>query len=70
MKLCRSFVRNAKMDLIPKFPVVKNSTVYFLVCPVCSSAFGVREDIGKTFEKGEKLSIGNFDLEELDEFNV
>lgn len=40
--------------------------VYMLVCPKCASMFGVDSKKGDQFSKGEKLSIGNFDLKELD----
>lgn len=59
---------NNKTDLIPKFPVVKPGTVFFLVCPSCSKIYGVDEQVGKKFKKGEPLSIGNFDLKELEKF--
>ena len=59
---------NGEKRLIPKFPIVKSGTVFFLVCPECSSVFGVNEEAGKVFSKGEKLAIGNFDLKELKKF--
>ena len=39
-----------------------------LVCPKCASVYTVEEARGKAFQKGEKLSIGNFDLKSLKEF--
>lgn len=44
------------------------NNVYFLVCPECSSVFTVDESRGDSFRKGEKLSIGNFDLKNLKKF--
>lgn len=52
-----------------KFPIPLDChTVYFLVCPSCASVFGVSEECGDSFKKGEKLSIGNFDLKQLKPF--
>lgn len=51
-----------------KFPPVNITLVHFLVCPKCASIFTVDEQKGKNFAKGEKLSIGNFDLKTLKEF--
>ena len=65
-----SVFSNKKMELKPEFPIVSNSNVYFLVCPNCSKVYGVDEQLGKTFKKGEKLSIGNFDLKELEVFKT
>ena len=61
---------NSDSRLIAELPLIKTGKVYFLVCPSCSSVFGVDEAKGKTFKKGEKLAIGNFDLKELQEFRV
>lgn len=69
-KVSFSVFSNGDMKLIPKFPLVKNGTVYFLVCPNCSKIYGVNENAGKNFKKGEKLSIGNYDLYELKEFRM
>ena len=69
-KVSFSVFSNGELRLVPKFPVVKNGKVFFLVCPACSSVFGVNEAQGKSFEKGETLSIGNFDLKELIEFKA
>lgn len=63
-----SVFTNGKLELIPKFPLVKGESVYFLVCPNCSAVYGVRESAGKTFREGEKLAIGNYDLKELEPF--
>lgn len=51
------------------FPFLNSKTVYFLVCPSCASVYTVDEAKGDEFRKGEKLSIGNFDLKELKSFN-
>ena len=61
---------NGEMDIVPEFPIIKNGTVYFLVCPSCAKVYGVEETTGKNFKKGEKLSIGNFSLTELKEFKA
>lgn len=51
------------------FPFLNSKTVYFLVCPNCASIYTVDETKGDEFRKGERLSIGNFDLKELKSFN-
>ena len=48
--------------------LLDTQTVYFLVCPECASVYTVEEARGKAFQKGEKLSIGNFDLKSLKKF--
>ena len=65
-----SVFSNGELDIIPELPILKNGTVYFLVCPSCSKLYGVDEKVGNSFKKGEKLSIGNFDLKELKEFKA
>ena len=69
-KVSLSVYSNKGFDLIPEFPIIKNKTVFFLVCPECASVFGVDEALGKSFKKGEKLAIGNFDLKELEAFDI
>lgn len=64
-----SVYSNDAFTIIPNFPLVKNNTVFLLVCPECASVFGVDESAGKTFKKGEALAIGNYDLKALTEFN-
>ena len=59
---------NIENRLDAKFPFIKSSNVYFLICPNCASVYTVDEVKGKNFDKGEKLSIGNFDLKTLKEF--
>lgn len=59
---------NIEKRLDVKFPFIKSNNVYFLICPKCASVFTVDESKGKTFDKGEKLSIGNFDFKTLKEF--
>ena len=60
-----SVFTNLDTKLIPQLPVVKFENVYFLVCPKCSAVFGVDNQNGKLFRKGEKLAIGDFDLKDL-----
>ncbi len=60
---------NIENRLSPSFPFVNSKDVYFLVCPECASIFTVDESKGKTFAKGEKLAIGNFDFKTLKKFN-
>lgn len=69
-KVVMSVYSNGETRLDAEFPFVKSGNVYFLVCPKCASVFGVDEVKGKNFKKGEKLSIGNFDLKELDKYEV
>lgn len=45
------------------------TSVYFLICPECSSVFTVDEANGDKFKKGDKSSIGADDLKLLTEFN-
>lgn len=59
---------NIENRLNAKFPFIKSNQVYFLICPKCASVFSVDEAKGKSFDKGEKLSIGNFDFKTLKEF--
>lgn len=63
-----SVFTNANFCLKSEFPIVKIEDVYFLVCPECAGVFGVDNAKGKSFKKGEILSIGNYDLNELKEF--
>lgn len=64
-----SVFSNLDTRFIAKFPLIHSENVYFLVCPKCSAVFGVDNQNGKLFKKGEKLAIGDFDLKELREFN-
>lgn len=59
---------NIENRLDSKFPFIDTKNVYFLICPKCASVFTIDEIKGQTFDKGEKLSIGNFDLKSLKEF--
>lgn len=59
---------NFERRLAPKLTLLDCQTVYFLVCPECAGVFTVDEAKGDSFKKGEKLSIGNFDLKTLKEF--
>lgn len=61
-----SVFKNRNTRAIAKLPLVESKDVYMLVCPHCASMFGVTNAQGKALEKGEKLSIGNFDLKELE----
>ncbi len=65
-----SVFTNGEKRIIPKFPIIKSSKVYFLVCPKCSSVFGVEESAGKAFSKGQITAITEDDLKELNQFNV
>lgn len=70
---CKSNVKfsvfsNMDTRLIPNFPLIDSTCIYFLVCPNCASIYTVDETKGDEFTKGEKLSIGNFDLKSLKEF--
>lgn len=59
---------NIENRLDSKFPFIDSKNIYFLICPKCASIYTVDEIKGETFDKGEKLSIGNFDLKTLKEF--
>ncbi len=65
-----SVFSNIETRLAVKFPPVEIGYVYFLICPECSSVFGINESIGDTFIKGEELAIGNYDLKELKKFEL
>lgn len=70
---CKNKVRfgvfsNMDVRLIAEYPLLNAETVYFLVCPKCASIYTVDEFKGDEFTKGEKYSIGNFDLKPLKEF--
>ena len=68
--VCFGVFSNAEGRLDSKFPFYKKGDVFILVCPECSSVFTVDEEKAKTFKKGEKLAIGNFDLKEPKKFEV
>lgn len=59
---------NFERRLAVKPTLLDCQTVYFLVCPKCASVFTVNEANGDSFKKGEKLSIGNYDLKPLKKF--
>lgn len=61
---------NKETRLTAEMPFVESGIVYFVVCPECAGVFGVDETKGNNFTKGEKLSIGNFDLKELKKYKV
>ena len=69
-KVVMSLFSNAETRLIPDMPFITSGNVFFLVCPACAGAFGVDESKAKTFKKGEKLAIGNYDLKELKRFEL
>ena len=69
-KVNMSVFSNSELRLSADFPIVSSGNVYFLVCPSCSAIYGVDEDKGNIFKKGEKLAIGDFDLKELKAFEV
>lgn len=74
------FVPNVRIKSILEFSQILKGTLQlkqrfltaklyiFLYAPECASVFTVEEARGKAFQKGEKLSIGNFDLKPLKEF--
>lgn len=59
---------NMDRRLAAKITLLDCKTVYFLVCPECAGVFTVDESKGDSFKKGQKLSIGNYDLKPLKEF--
>lgn len=63
-----SVFSNGKISFTAKLPLIDKNNVFFLVCPECASVFAVDEAKGNSFKNGQKLSIGNFDLESLKEF--
>ena len=67
-KVNMSVFSNSELTITAELPYVSTGNVYFLVCPSCGALYGVNEDKGNTFKKGEKLSIGNYDLKELKSF--
>lgn len=69
-KVNMSIFSNFSTKLKAEFPLIDAKNVYFIVCPSCSALFGVDSSKGKSFKQGEKLSIGNYDLKELDKFEV
>ena len=69
-KVNMSLYSNGEIKLKAELPFVSTGSVYFLICPSCAGIFGVDESRAKTFDKGDKLAIGNFDLKELDKFEV
>lgn len=64
-----SIFKNAKFELTSKLPLVTEENIYFLVCPECASVFGADCKKVEDLIKGNSLSVGNFDLKELDIFN-
>ncbi len=58
---------NSEVRLIPEFPLFDADIVYFAVCPNCAQVYALRGKSGKSFKK-DKLSVGNFDLLELEQF--
>ncbi|MGN0531663.1 MAG: hypothetical protein ACI4IN_02595 [Eubacterium sp.] len=69
-KVNMSLFSNGEFRLQADFPLFRTGNVFFLVCPHCSAIYGVDESKADNFVKGEKLSIGNYDLKELNGFNV
>ncbi len=67
-KVCFSLFSNSELKITAELPIVSTGNVYFLVCPECGALYGVDEDKGNMFKKGEELAIGNFDLKELKPF--
>lgn len=69
-KVNLSVFSNFSTKLKADFPLIDAKNIYFLVCPKCSALFGVDTEKGNVFKKGSKLAIGNFDLKELEKFDV
>ncbi len=69
-KVKLSIFSNFNARLTAEFPLLKTENIYFLVCPECSALFGINEEKGINYTKGEPLSIGNYDLKELKKFDV
>jgi len=69
-KVKMSVFQNFEFRLKADFPLFDTGNVFCLVCPECAAVFGVNEAQAKVFKKGEKLAIGNFDLKELERFDV
>ncbi|MBQ9229460.1 MAG: hypothetical protein IJ168_11620 [Eubacterium sp.] len=69
-KVALSVFANGELTLIPTFPLVQSGKVYFAVCPACAAVFQIETRAGKTFAKGERLAIGNFDLKPLTPFEA
>lgn len=72
---CKKDVRlsvfsNLDTRAIAKLPLIKQSKVYFLVCPCCSAIYGVDESNGNTFKQGSPYAIMQGDLKELKQFDV
>lgn len=65
-----SIFSNMETRLIPEFPLIGSTRIYFLICPKCASIFTVDETKGDECAKGERLAIGNFDLKTLKEFRT
>lgn len=59
---------NGDTQFDASFPFVHSGKVYCLVCPKCASLFTVDPAKGKSFEKGQTLSILDIDLKTLKEF--
>lgn len=59
---------NYERRLAAKLTLFDCNTVYFLICPECAAVYTVDETKGDCFKKGEKLSIGSYDLKPLKEF--
>lgn len=59
---------NYERRLIAELPLVDCKTVYFLVCPECSSIYTVDEEIGDEAKKGCKENIDESKLKPLKEF--
>lgn len=67
-KVSFSMFSNFERRLAPKITLLDCNTVYFLICPECASIYTVDEAKGDCFKKGERLSVGDFDLKPLEEF--
>lgn len=65
-----SVFSNNDTRFIAKLPLIESNSIYFLVCPECSSIYTVNNSNGKSFKNGNKLSIMQGDLKNLKEFNL
>lgn len=68
-KVSFSIFSNGKLDITAQLPIISNSKVYFAVCPNCAAVFEIENRAARDFDKGNLLSIGDFDLKELTKFN-
>lgn len=56
--------KNAQIDVVPKFPLITDRDIYFLICSSCGAVFSIPTVNGKAFEKGDDTAVRTYDLEE------